>query len=195
MDIADQSLDMRIAERVRSLRTERQMTLEDLATLSGVSRAMISRIERGETSPTAALLNRLCAAFDLSLSAFFGGKADRQGSPLSRRDRQPLWTDPQTGYQRWSVSPFGTGSPVDIVEVVFPAGSRLVFSPMEQNRGLSQHLWLMEGSLQMAINDVTYLMAPGDCLFMDVGDQLTFHNPGPLPARYAVIYNNQRLAR
>ncbi len=53
------------------MRTARGMTLDGLAAQSGVSRAMISRIERGEASPTAQLLARLCSALGTTLSRFF----------------------------------------------------------------------------------------------------------------------------
>ena len=77
-------LESAIGERLRLLRTARNLTLDDLASASGVSRAMISRIERGEASPTAQLLSRLCAALDLTLSAFFAF-SQGDGDPLSRR--------------------------------------------------------------------------------------------------------------
>ena len=61
MESIDQ-FEKHVAERLKRLRLERGLTLDQLADLSGVSRAMISRIERSEASPTAALLARLCSA-------------------------------------------------------------------------------------------------------------------------------------
>jgi len=58
-------LDIAIGTRLRNLRITRSLTLDELAAEAGVSRAMISRIERAEASPTAALLARLCAALGL----------------------------------------------------------------------------------------------------------------------------------
>ena len=65
MENESDPLESAIGERLRQLRIARNQTLDDLAGASGVSRAMISRIERGEASPTAQLLSRLCAALDL----------------------------------------------------------------------------------------------------------------------------------
>ena len=67
-DPVNDSIELRIAQRIRSLRSERQWPLEELATRSGVSRASLSRIENGEVSPTAAVLCKVCAAFGLTLS-------------------------------------------------------------------------------------------------------------------------------
>lgn len=71
MENKDHILESSIGERIRALRAENGLTLDQLAAESGVSRAMISRIERGEASPTASLLARICAALGLSLSGFF----------------------------------------------------------------------------------------------------------------------------
>src|SRR3954468_318807 len=115
MDTIGDDVDLAISARVKTLRNGAGLTLEELANRSGVSRAMISRIERAEASPTAALLARLSEALGLSLSAFFADDEPRS-SPLSRRAEQKLWRDPHTGYLRRSVSPPGTPSRVDIVE-------------------------------------------------------------------------------
>ena len=184
--MTEEALDAAIGTRIRQLRQARGLTLDDLAGASNVSRAMISRIERGEASPTASLLARLCAAFGLSLSAFFaeeGGAA----SPLSRRDEQVVWRDPETGYLRRAVSPPATGSAVDIVEVVFPAGARVVFPPHEASRGMTQHVWLFEGEMEMILGGAVHRLRQGDCLFMPVGEGHAFHNPTGEPARYCVV--------
>ena len=191
MESDDNVFDKSLAERVRALRIGHGLTLDELATRSGVSRAMISRIERAEASPTAALLARLCEALDLTLSAFFAD--DRhQPSPLIRRSEQRLWRDPHTGYLRRSISPPGTPSRVDIVEVEFPAGARVSFPPRAESRVMTQHVWLFAGELQMIIGDTVHTLLPGDCLFMDIGDAFDFHNPTDRPARYAVILDRGR---
>lgn len=152
---------------------------------------MISRIERAEASPTAALLARLCEGLGLTLSAFFAPE-EPSSSPLSRRAEQRLWRDPTTGYLRRSISPPGKQSPVDIVEIEFPAGARVSFPPREESRVMTQHVWLLEGVLDMVLVDVTHRLQPGDCLFMDIGDAFDFYNPSDKLARYAVILNRGR---
>ena len=120
---ADIDLDRRLGARLKGLRQSRGLTLDQLAARSGVSRAMISRVERGESSPTAALLDRLCAGLGVLLSALFRDEAP--GGPLARRGEQPVWTDPDSGYFRRSVSPAGTGSRLEIVEIEMPAGASI----------------------------------------------------------------------
>src|SRR5690242_20447124 len=91
-------LDASLAARLRAEREARGWSLSDLASRSGVSRAMISKIERGEASPTAALLGRLSGAFGLTLSTLLAraeGDASGIGRVL-RASAQPLWRDPAT---------------------------------------------------------------------------------------------------
>jgi transcriptional regulator with XRE-family HTH domain len=183
--------DNQVGERLKSLRLRHNFTLDQLATASGVSRAMISRIERDEASPTASLLARLCEALGLSLSAFFAPD-EPASAPLVRRDDQRLWRDPVTGYLRRSVSPPGMPSRVDIVEVQFPPGARVSFPPREESRTMTQHIWIFDGVLDMVLPDKTYRLHSGDCLFMDIGDAFEFHNPSDQPARYAVVLDRGR---
>src|SRR5689334_16561572 len=110
----------RIAARIREEREARDWSLADLAERSGVSRAMISKIERSEASPTAALLGKLSGAFGLTLSSLLA-RAEQASGRLARRGQQPRWTDPETGYGRRVVSP-PTGGPLEIVEVELPPG-------------------------------------------------------------------------
>lgn len=187
----EQQFETEIGSRLKLLRQRQTMTLDQLAQASGVSRAMISRIERGEASPTAALLARLCEALGLTLSHFFAPD-EPSGRPLIRRDEQRLWRDPVTGYLRRSISPPGMPSHVDIVEVEFPPGARVSFPPREESSQLTQHVWLFEGLLHMVMPQETFELHPGDCLFMHIGDAFEFYNPSDKPARYAVILDRGR---
>src|SRR5947207_1489909 len=141
-------LDRQIGERVRGLRAAKSLSLDDLAERSGVSRAMLSRIERGESSPTAQLLNRVCSGLGVTLSTMFAAEAP--ASPVSRRAEQPVWCDPGSGYQRRAVSPPGTGSAAEIIEVEFPPHASVAFD----NGRLAivdQHVWVLSGMLEMVI--------------------------------------------
>lgn len=171
---------------MRDMRSAQALTLDELATRSGVSRAMISRIERGEASPTAQLLARLCSALGTTLSALFASAAEN-ASPVARRAEQRLWRDPESGYLRRSVSPEGLGSPVDIVEVEFPPGARVVFERQPADRGITQHLWLFSGKLELTMESGPQVLEAGDCLFMGLEEAHVFHNPYDEPAHYAVI--------
>ncbi len=101
---ANDGIDRRIAQRLKSLRAERGWSLDALAERSAVSRATLSRLENADVSPTASVLGKLCAAYGLTLSRLMHMVED-DFAPLVPRDAQPLWTDPRIGFRRRSVSP------------------------------------------------------------------------------------------
>ncbi|MBO3758654.1 XRE family transcriptional regulator [Ciceribacter sp. L1K22] len=186
MENHDEQFETVVGERVKALRAERGLTLDQLAELSGVSRAMISRVERAEASPTAALLARICSALGVSLSVFFATD-NAPAVPLVRREDQPVWRDPETGYLRRVVAPQGTGARVDVVEVEFPAGAEVAFEGQQASRNQWQHVWQFEGEMELLVGEYVHTLRPGDCLYMNVGDVHAFRNRTDKPARYAVI--------
>lgn len=184
-DAAIDPLDRAIGERVRALRTARGLTLEALAEKAGVSRAMLSRIERGESNPTAQLLGRVCAGLDVTLSALFA-ETERAASPLSRRADHVVWRDPASGYVRRAVTPPNCGAAADIVEVEFPPGASVT---MESSRSpaLDQQIVLLAGRMDITVGDTTHRLDAGDCLYMPLGQPVSFHNPGTKAAHYLVV--------
>jgi transcriptional regulator with XRE-family HTH domain len=179
-------LDRRIAARIRTERQRHALSIEALAERSGVSRAMISRIERGEASATAALLGRLCAGLGLSLAALFADDTQPH-SPVSRAAEQPVWRDPASGYVRRNVAPPGTGSPVEIVDVSFPPGARVAFKSPWLVRGIDQHVWVLDGTLELMLGSVTHRLGTGDCVHVRLDEPITYRNPTDAPVRYAVV--------
>ncbi len=186
MENADETFEKNVGERIRRLRIEQALTLDQLADRSGVSRAMISRVERGEANPTAALLARLCSALNMTLSVFFA-ESQPEVSPLARRAAQPVWRDPESGYLRRVVGPPRVGARIDLVEVEFPPGAEVLFPGRQTNRNQWQHVWLFEGVMELTVGETVHRLEAGDCLFMTVCDVKAFRNPGKMPARYAVV--------
>ncbi|NDY92067.1 helix-turn-helix domain-containing protein [Ideonella livida] len=180
-------IDAFLAQRLRELRQAHGLTLEQLAERSGVSRSMISLIERQETSPTAAVLHKLADAFGLPLPALFTPPAPTP-QPVARLADQPVWTDPASGYQRRQLTPGGVAAPVELVEVHFPAGQSVDFDIPAPRVGIEQQLWMLEGNMLITLAGAAepqrWLLASGDCLAMTLGERITFHNPGPRSARY-----------
>src|SRR3546814_4603578 len=160
MNSTDGDIDGRIGARVRALRIARKLTVERLAGHAAVSRAMLSRIERGESSPTAQLLGKICGGLGVTFSVLFA-ETEVPASPLSRRADQPTWRDPATRYVRRNVSPPGTGSPVDIVEVEFPAGGCVAFEN-QHIAGTDRQVWVLDCVLEMGVGEEVFRLAPGD---------------------------------
>ena len=181
------NINERIARCVRELRNERGYSLDTLAERSGVSRSSISLIERAQTSPTANVLDKLATALDVTLASLFDARAEEGAppSPLARRADQPVWTDPDSGYVRRNLSP-AQPSPLQFVEVQFPAGERVAYDTGARDNEVWQQVWMIDGTLEITLGNVTWRLDSGDCLAMRLDQPIGFHNPTSATARYLV---------
>jgi transcriptional regulator with XRE-family HTH domain len=177
------SLSAMLAATIQDARRQRGLSGARLAELSGVSRAMISKIERGEAEPTAALLGRLSAALGLTLSQLIA-HAEREDQRLARAADQPVWTDPVSGYQRRAVSPAAGGS-LELVEVQLPAGAEVAFAAGTY-AFIHQQIWVLDGHLTFLEGSTRHELDQGDCLQLSAPQDCAFLNPTDTPCRYLV---------
>lgn len=184
-------INERLARRLQELRAERGLTIEALAARSSVSRAMISRIERAESSPTASVLNKLAIGLGVLLPTLFGPTGytePRLGlrHPVAARRAQPEWRDPDTGYRRRTLTPATSGQPLQLSEVHFPAGAGVTFDNQFGKTVVKQQIWLLEGTMDIELGGETAHLRAGDCMAMTLDAPIRFHNPGSRAARYLV---------
>ncbi|MDR3536824.1 MAG: XRE family transcriptional regulator [Acetobacteraceae bacterium] len=188
MEVADAAateLDTRLAARLASLRTERGWSLDTLADRSGVSRTTLSRLERGETSPTASLLGRLCTAYNRTMSRLIA-EAEAEAPQFIRAADQATWVDPETGFRRRGVSPPAAGLDAELVEATLPAGAVIAYAaPPVQ--GLEQHIWMLGGALELTLDGTVHRLETGDCLRFRLFGASRFAAPGPDDAHYALV--------
>jgi len=181
---ASHAVEQRIAQRLARLRADRGWSLDVVADRTGISRATLSRLERAELSPTAAMLGRLCTVYGWTLSRLM---ADAETRPpnVARAADQTVWTDPESGYRRRAVSPPAAGLRGELVEVHVPAGASVSFdaSPVA---GLEHHLWMLQGALLLEIDGVQYRLRAGDCLRYVLRGSTRFQSTGTREARYLV---------
>lgn len=182
---SEDPLDRRIAERLRGLRGARGWSLEALAERSGVSRATLSRLENAEVSATAGVLGRLCAVYGLTLSRLMH-MVEGDFAPLMRHETQPLWTDPETGFARRSVSPPGRTLAGEALEGVMLADTHIAYEAPPRP-GLEHHLLLLEGALEVTVEGRVHALSPGDCLRYRLFGASAFATPGDSGARYVLF--------
>ena len=189
MEETPRDLNTRIAERVRELRAAHGLSLDALAARSGVSRSMLSLVERAESSPTAVLLERIAAGLGVTMAAMFDAPNTEPAGddPVARRADQPQWRDPASGYLRRNVSPPGVATPVQIVEVEFPPKARVAFETGARDLRIHQQVWVLAGTIDVTVGEDRHRLRDGDCLAMQLDRPTMFHNPTRKAARYAVV--------
>jgi quercetin dioxygenase-like cupin family protein len=170
---------------------------------------MISKIERGESSPTAVVLGKLSAALELSISELLAdvpaggpvgagagsgagvpgdgeerhGEAER-GGVVRRAADTPEWCDPDTGYRRRQVS--GPRFPAAVTEVVLPPGARVPY-PAGAYAFIAQLVWVLSGELTLADGPAVYVLAPGDTFELGEPRPREFRNATGTECRYVVV--------
>ncbi len=191
-------INERLARRLTALREERGLTIEELANRSGVSRAMISRIERVESSPTATVLNKLSIGLGTLLPNLFGPESHaeprlQQRDPVASRKGQPEWRDPDSGYRRRTLTPSTANQALQLSEIHFPPGARVTFENGFGSTQVQQQVWMLEGNMELRLGGELSHLKSGDCMAMALDRPITFHNPGRKEARYIVaIVRNAR---
>jgi transcriptional regulator with XRE-family HTH domain len=174
----------RIARRLRLERDARGWSLADLAERSGVSKATISKIERDEMSPTAVLLVRLAAAFDLTLAGLLL-RAEGERDRLSRVAAQPVWRDPDTGYLRKQVFS-RPDHPLEVAQIELPPGQRVAF-PAASYAHIRQVVWVQSGKLIIEEGGERHVLGAGDCLGFGPPSTVTLANETAAACRYVVL--------
>lgn len=181
-------LDLLIARRLKREREARGWSIADLAAASGVSRAMISKVERAEASPTAALLGRLSGALHLTVSTLLArAEADAGASRVVRAGAQPVWIDPATRYRRRAVSP--PAADPELVEVELPPDARVDYTANSFAFLRGQVVWAIAGRLVVQEGAEETVLEAGDCLAFDLDAPQghAFRNPSrSKPCRYLV---------
>jgi transcriptional regulator with XRE-family HTH domain len=191
MDTIVDDFGQRLARRLRRERERRGWSLSDLADRAAVSRSMVSKIERAQASPTAALLGRLSGAFGMTMSSLL--ESDPAPQRLMRRAQQSVWKDPATGYVRRALCPPGSGR-IEVTEVTLPPGAVVGF-PREAFAFIDQQIWIRKGVLHFSEGKLLHVLRAGDHLTLGSPSECIFRNRGKTECVYLVMLTRSESPR
>lgn len=183
-DFEQGDLSGHLAANLRQLRRECGLTLDALALRCGVSRAMISKIERGAAVPTATVLGKLAAGLEAGLSQLVGEQRNRAPVLLAPA-AQPLFRDPNTGFERRSLSPLFPDRFVDFAFNTLPARAVAAFPP--HHRGIEEYLFVSSGELVVVVNGERFIVGQGSSLFYHAHYTHEFHNETDAPVEFYIV--------
>jgi len=183
MSIIEDKADETLGRRVRAEREGRGWSLAELAGRAGVSKAMLSKIERAEASPTAATLSRIATAYGLTMAALFETTMPA-GSRLQRAKDQPIWRDPKAAYLRRQVF-LHPANPLELVEIELPAAQEVGF-PASAYHLIRQVVWVIDGRLILTEGAVRHELAAGDRIELGPPSDIVFRNESAQSCRYLV---------
>ncbi|MFN3953729.1 MAG: helix-turn-helix domain-containing protein [Pararhodobacter sp.] len=148
-----------LAGQLKAARKARGLSLDAVARLSGVSRSMVSQIERGESSPTVATLWNLTQALQVDFAGLLAGRAG-SGIDVTRAEAAPVITARGEGLRIRILSPPESVGSHEVYELIFAVGGVLASEP--HSPGCREHLTVIEGRVAVTSGDDEAGLAPGD---------------------------------
>jgi transcriptional regulator with XRE-family HTH domain len=177
---------------VRRRREEVGLTLAQLSTQSSVSRAMLSKVERGEKSPTIGVASRIAHALDVSLSDLIGAPAAATSgvAVVLRKDDRPVFRDPETGFERHIVSAAPGAGGAEMVVHHLPAQVSTGLLPAYPP-GTEKQLVVLDGTLTLAIGGISETLNTGDSVFFQADADHGFANRTNAPCEYIMVISRR----
>jgi transcriptional regulator with XRE-family HTH domain len=179
----------RLGERVRALRRERGWTLEMLAERSGVSRAMISKLERGEKNPTLVVAAKVANGLGMNLSRLVGVEEKRKVVVVPRGRRMTM-RDPETGFERQLLSPSFGGRGVEFMRNVVPENSTSGELPPHRH-GVEEYVVVERGRLRAVLGGEEYVLEEGDAAYFEADVAHRFDNAGKGECSYYLVIDSK----
>jgi transcriptional regulator with XRE-family HTH domain len=170
-----------LGDRLRELRRARAFSLEALAAASGVSRSMISDVERGARSPTVLVLARLATALGTTVSRLLGEDQPARTILMSHAEQHAI--DHPDGWQRRILSPALPGVEFEFIRTSVAAGATIgAFAA--HAAGSREYVAVESGGLTVTLDGVDHRLAAGDALYYAADCVHAFANPGPVGCVY-----------
>lgn len=187
----DDAIIIELGSRVKRLRTQAGLTLEEFASQSGVSRAMLSKVERGEKSPTLAIIVRIAKGLNVSMSALMGAEPDPAQVAVIRKANRLAFRDPETGFERHNLSPSHLDNDLEFLLHRIPPGESSGELP-PYKVPTEKYLVVHEGQLTVQTGDANYVLDTGDSFYFDVRESYRFINAGRTPCAYYLVIRRRR---
>ncbi|MEI2264938.1 helix-turn-helix domain-containing protein [Erwinia sp. CGal63] len=167
---------------LKTLRQARAWSLSEAATQTGVSKAMLGQIERGESSPTVATLWKIATGFNVPFSLFINEQAMRATGEERRRRPQTAAT-----MQASPLFPYDPQLGFDMLVVELAAGALSESSAHE--RGVVEHVVVIAGELQLATGAQWHTLKAGEGLRFQADTSHSYRNDSEQPVRfYSLIH-------
>ena len=169
-----------LGPRIRALRDAMALSLRDLAERSGVSAPMLSQVERGETSPTLAIAERIAGGLDLRLSQLLRLDEGGQVAIVRAGERRPGTSDPASGHSAEILTPPLPGQRAELSRHVLASGAATggPGDPPMHEPGSRETALVQDGSVVLEIDGERHELSAGDCVTFDADLPHHFENPG-----------------
>jgi transcriptional regulator with XRE-family HTH domain len=164
-----------VGTNLRRLRTRRGLSLERLAQISGVSRAMLGQIELGQSAPTINVLWKIARALEVTFSALISTRT-QSGALVLRSSEAKILTSKDRSFSSRALFPFDEPRRVEFYELRLAAGS--VEDADAHPPGTSENLVVTAGALEIDVAGDTHRLEAGDSILFEADTPHAYRNPG-----------------
>lgn len=187
--VASEQIEALAAE-LKHQRRRQSLSLEQLASMSGVSRSMISKIERGEAVPSTVVLSRLAESLGVTFAKLMLPAAEREILVIPA-SVQPVLRDQASGFQRRCLSPVLPGRGIDwVLNTLPPGGATGEFTA--HRRGVEEYIYVLRGRLRATIGERMLILSEGDSLYFEADLPHAFSNPDATACEYFLVIDSNR---
>jgi transcriptional regulator with XRE-family HTH domain len=174
--LPDSDLTPVVGATLRRLRVKRGLSLERLARVSGVSRAMLGQIELGKSTPTINVLWKVAQALDVSFSTLLGQRERPKTAVLIERARGKILSSQDGSFTSRALFPFDVSRKVEFYELrLAPHG---IERADPHTMGTTENLVVTAGWLQLRVGSEQFRLGPGDAIFFEADVPHEYQNSG-----------------
>ena len=164
-----------VGANLRRLRTRRGLSLERLAQISGVSRAMLGQIELGQSAPTINVLWKIARALEVTFSALISART-QSGALVLRSSDSKILTSKDRSFSSRALFPFDEPRRVEFYELRLSGGS--VEDADAHPPGTTENLVVTAGTVEIDVAGDTHKLETGDSILFEADTPHAYRNPG-----------------
>lgn len=180
-----------VGTHVRSLRSAKGWTLQELSRRSGISVAMLSKIERDERNPTVSVTWQIAGALDVPLSRLVGLEEVREVVVVAKRQRK-IFRDDETGFERHVLSPIFPTRGVEFLFCVLPPRGRSGRIPAHP-KSVDDYIVVTRGAVGVVVGTTEYALRQGDAIYYNADVDHEVINRTARRAEFYAVINSSRV--
>lgn len=166
------NLNLIIGNKLKEIRNKRNLSLDEVTKLTGVSKAMLGQIERGQSNPTVSTLWKIATGLKVSFSVFIDEKQDDL-QVIYQNDISPIIED-NNRMKLYPIFPFDVNKGFEIFTIELEPDCNHISNP--HNVGVEEYIIVTEGQIEISINDKKFILQKGNSIRFMANSPHTYKN-------------------